>query len=112
MDVKRAIEIISALAYGVDPYTGEVFPDNSPYQNAETVRALFISLQGLEVLDSRNKRVNTLPNNAGKPWSKEEDQELISKFEAGATVKELSIQHGRTHGAIQSRLIKLGKITV
>lgn len=112
MDIKRAIDIIRALADGVDPYTGEMFPAGSPYQNPETVRALYEATKGLEVLDSRRKRVQTLPQNAGKPWTKEEDQLLISRFESGAVIKDLSLKHGRTQGAIHARLIKLGKLTL
>jgi len=40
MELDRAKEIIKALADGVDPYTGERFPADSPYQQADTVRAL------------------------------------------------------------------------
>jgi hypothetical protein len=105
-------EIINALANGADPYTGEILPNNSPYQNPETVRALFHALKGLKILDSREKRAKTLPRNAGKAWSEEEDQQLINSFEAGVMIKDLSTQHGRTQGAIQSRLVKLGKIVV
>ena len=112
MDVKRAIEIICALADGVDPHTGEMFSAGSPYQNPETVRALFEALKGLEVLDSRSKRTQSLPQNAGKSWSKEEDQLLVSRFESGTAIKDLSVQHARTQGAIHARLIKLGKLTV
>jgi hypothetical protein len=112
MEIKRAIEIIRALADGVDPHTGELFAADSPYQNPETVRALFEALKGLEVLNSRSKRTQSLPQNAGKPWTKEEDQLLVSRFESGTTVKDLSVQHARTQGAIQSRLIKLGKLTI
>ena len=32
MDTERAIEIVQALADGVDPYSGERFPSDSPYQ--------------------------------------------------------------------------------
>jgi hypothetical protein len=112
MDTKRAVEIINALASGADPYTGEILPNNSPYQNPETVRALFHALKGLRILDSREKRAKALPRNAGKAWSKEEDQQLINNFEAGVAIKDLSTQHGRTQGAIQSRLVKLGKLGV
>lgn len=110
MDTKRAIEIIKVLADGTDPYTGEILRNDSPYQNPETVRALFHALKGLKILDSRDKRAQALPANAGKAWSEEEDQQLINNFEAGVTIKDLSTQHQRTQGAIQSRLVKLGKI--
>lgn len=112
MEIGKAVEIISALANGIDPYTGEVMSKDSPYQNPDTVRALFLALKGLGALESREKRVNNLPGNAGKPWSHEEEQELITAFDQGISIKELSVKHGRTHGAIQSRLIKMGKLTV
>ena len=35
MDDGEAVEIIKALADGVDPFTGEVFPPESPYQNVQ-----------------------------------------------------------------------------
>ena len=40
MDADKAIEIVKSLADGVDPHTGERYPSDSPYQNADTVRAL------------------------------------------------------------------------
>ena len=35
MQLDRAKEIIEALADGVDPYTGEQFPADGPYQRAD-----------------------------------------------------------------------------
>lgn len=46
MELDRAKEIIQALADGVDPYTGERFPADGPYQRADTVRALYTILTG------------------------------------------------------------------
>jgi hypothetical protein len=46
----------------------------------------------------------------GKPWSPEEDQQLTDAFRAGATIKELCVQHQRGRGAIRSRLQRLGLI--
>ena len=47
MEPDRAIEIVASLADGVDPYSGERFPSGSPYQQADTVRALHLALEGL-----------------------------------------------------------------
>lgn len=44
MDIIRAKEIISALAEGVDPTTGEVLPDNCVCNKGEVVRALYALL--------------------------------------------------------------------
>ena len=43
MELDRAKEIIKALADGVDPYTGERFPADGPYQRAATVHMPFCS---------------------------------------------------------------------
>ncbi len=48
MQLNRAKEIIQALADGVDPYTGEYFPADGPYQRADTVRALHVALEVIE----------------------------------------------------------------
>lgn len=110
MEIARAIQIVQLLADGVDPLTGETFPFDSPYQNPETVRALHLASRGLYVLDQRNKRKERLPQNAGKPWTNNEDEEVISRFRGGATIKEIASEHMRTDGAILSRLVKLGEI--
>ncbi len=44
MEADRAIEIIQSLADGVDPFSGKRFPSDSPYQQADTVRALQLVL--------------------------------------------------------------------
>jgi hypothetical protein len=110
MDTSKALEIVRALADGTDPYTGEVYPPESPYQNAETVRALFTAIDALERAERRKKRKRALPERAGQPWDDEEDSVLIKRFKEGVGVKEIAVEHKRTEGAILSRLEKLGKI--
>ena len=110
MEASGAKRIISALANGVDPFTGEVLSENGPYQNPDTVRALFIALKGLELLEAKERRSDRLPSNVGKRWTPEEDELLSKGFDKGMTIKELSAEHARTSGAIRSRLIFLGKI--
>jgi len=48
MNPDRAIEIVKSLADGVDPFTGERYPSDSAYQNADIVRALYLALDGLD----------------------------------------------------------------
>jgi uncharacterized coiled-coil protein SlyX len=45
VELDRAKEIIQSLADGVDPYTGERFPTDGPYQRSDTVSALFVALE-------------------------------------------------------------------
>ncbi|MBI3938323.1 MAG: hypothetical protein HY323_15195 [Betaproteobacteria bacterium] len=111
MERQAALKIIQQLADGVDPHSGEVFPSDSPYQHPDTIRALFFALHALETRPvSRQPAGEGAPENAGKPWSEDEDKALASAFDAGRQIPELAAQHKRTRVAIQARLVKLGKI--
>ena len=61
MDIAKAKEIIRSLADGRDPATGEQFPPNSPYQQADTVRALFMAL---DAIDNAARRQANRPEGA------------------------------------------------
>jgi len=109
MDETKALSILSALANGVNPLTGEVFPADSPYQTAEIVRALFLALSVFEATAKTRPR-SQAPSNAGKPWTPEEDQELLKGFDRGTTLTALAQTHGRTPAGIQARLEKHGRL--
>ena len=80
------------------------------------MRALFRSIAALEEIqekekkEERQRRERNLPRNAGKAWDAEEDKTLGAEFEVGISIRELAHKHERTEGAIQSRLMKLGRI--
>ena len=106
MEPDRAIEIVQKLADGVDPFTDERFPASSPYQQADTVRALHLALEGLAKL----KRSTARKTGPGRPWSEEEEKDLLRKFDDKVDVEEIAQEHERTKGAIWARLEKLGRI--
>jgi len=108
MDKKEVTLIIKALADGIHPVTGEVFPPDSPYQDVYITRGLFHAINLIEKSKPKSLQKTELPNNAGNPWTNEEDHQLKEAFEAGSTIDELSDKHHRTKGAIKSRLTKLG----
>ena len=110
MQTSEALKIIQALADGINPATGEVFLDDSPYQHHQIIRALFVAVKSLEKNEERQKREQSLPANAGKSWETEEEKVLCAGFDAGMSVSQLAQKHKRTSGSIQSRLVKLGKI--
>lgn len=108
MREQDALEIIKALADGVDPISGKVFPADSPYQNAQITRALCAAATTLEkTVKIKNRK---LPERAGKPWDKEESDAMAMNFDKGMKIGELAKEHKRTHGAIVAQLAKLGKI--
>ena len=113
MEKAAALKILQQLADGVDPQTGEVFRADSPYQRAETVRALFIALHALEAPSAPKPRAaagENAPQNSGKPWSDDEDSALAAAFDAGKKIPELAAQHQRSRFAIEARLAKQGKV--
>ena len=105
MDVQRAKELLMVLADGIDPLTGDVLPDDHVCNKGEIVRALHCAV---EELSRRQKK--TLPENNGKPWTNELDDELGRLFDDGMKRKDLCARLGRTSGAIEPRLERLGKL--
>ena len=78
MDMQRAKELLTILADGTDPLTGEVLPDDHVCNKGEIVRALNCAVEALS-----RKRKKPLPENTGKPWTEELDQELCRLFDEG-----------------------------
>ena len=118
MDHAQALNIVSTLANGVNPVTGEVFPADSPYQSSEIIRALFMAARALEAGTTRAQapareprpRAGALPN-VGKPWTNEEDDQLLAEFDRGRSPRDLAAAHGRTLAGIEARLEKFGRIS-
>jgi hypothetical protein len=115
MEHQQALAILKALAEGVDPATGERFAADSAWQRADTVRALYRAIAAMEALSAPGAAAAARPartgrGNAGKPWSKEEDDRLVAGFDAGQTVEALAETHGRSRFAIEARLARYGKV--
>jgi hypothetical protein len=120
MDDQQALAIVSALANGANPVTGEMFAPDSPYQTPDVIRALFVAQRALEGLrESTRQKASTAPpaqprnasnTNAGKPWSSEEDRQLLAAFDADKPITEIAREHGRTVGGVRARLEKHGRL--
>lgn len=107
MELQTARQIIDTLAQGIHPVTGEAMPEDSPYNAPPVIRALFAVSQALQ---DKPVRTRQLPPNAGKPWEPQEDDKLASAFDSGTDLKQLALEAGRTPFAVETRLIKLGKL--
>lgn len=119
MEIREANDIVSALANGVDPVTGEVLADESPYNDPNVIRALFTVLKSSKGLMPLKKTLKQRqqenvavgrPRNAGLPWTDELKEDLAERFESGASPGELARHFERTTGAILSELAKQGLI--
>ena len=71
MDLQRAKELLSGLADGVDPLTGQVLPEDHVCNKAEIIRAFHCVLKALP-----GKPPKPQPENAGKPWNDADDAVL------------------------------------
>ena len=114
MEIQAARQIIDTLAQGVHPVTGEVMPDDSPYNAPPVIRALVAAsraLEGKRKAPDRTERIARVqPSNQGKPWSPEDDARLEAAYAAGADLKQVAQELGRSQFGIESRLVKLGKL--
>src|SRR4029453_19029353 len=59
------------------------------------VRALYCAVRSLEAASRRRTRgQNEGSNNAGKPWTEEEDRQLLSAFDGGRPLAQLAPRPG------------------
>ncbi|SES94549.1 hypothetical protein [Thalassotalea agarivorans] len=109
------IKVIQTLAKGVDPTTGEVFPQDSPYNNPNVIRALFYASQ--QLVQPRNSKQTVeqkqqqnaakgLPKNAGVRWTDSDRQHVADGFRAGQDVDQLAHSFQRTPNGIKAELIR------
>jgi hypothetical protein len=108
--LRSDLAVIEALTEGVHPMSGEDLGEESIFGEPQVQRALKTALKGMEGLLRRESRQASLPTKAGKAWDSDEDEQLVESFEGGMKFSELAKRHGRTSGAIRSRLTKLGKL--
>lgn len=110
MDDSRAAAILRSLAAGHDHATGQPLADLGALHSPDIARALFLAADALETRQRQARRQATLPRNAGKPWSAEEDERLLAGFDAGHKIDELVAAHERTRSGIEARLVKHGRL--
>ena len=67
--------------------------------NAPSQKQCLRTLNELKGIDQKGKQ--------GHPWTTEEDSLLLKAFNEGNKIYQLAKLHGRSHGAIKARLIKL-----
>ena len=109
MEIDQAQEIVKLLANGIDPTTGEIFANDSPYNSPEVVRALFTVLNHVKQ-PSKSSAAESRPTNAGRPWTEELKHEVAGLFNQGKSIAELAQHFGRSKGAISSELVRQGVI--
>jgi len=93
------------------PRFGPGSPRRQPVSHPQVVRALFCAVKALERVQERERNAKPQPANAGKAWDTDEDTQLLADFDWGMSIKELAHKNQRTMGTIQSRLLRVGRIS-
>ena len=100
------INILQGLSESVDVVTGEVVEGLSEDLKLQLFE---MSVYFDDRLKSRDAQDNRYPNH-GLKWTPEEDEQLLTEYQEGKTINELSAIHCRSNGAIRSRLLNLNVI--
>lgn len=108
MEQNQVVTILESLANGIDPTTGAACHD--AFATPDVIRALFIAAGQLKGEPAITPPRKSPPAAAGARWTDEEDLVLCEEFDHGIALSEIATRHGRTKGAITSRLVKLGRI--
>lgn len=60
---------------------------------------------------SKAEKVTASLANAGQIWTELEENKLLDEFDSNMPIADIAIEHGRSIGAIESRLAQLGRIS-
>jgi hypothetical protein len=113
MDDTQALKIIYTLANGLDPTTEPPVAGPPLLQDGNVIRALYVAVRVLErtTRSRASNRSSRMPANAGKPWTEEEDRQLLERYDGGqTTIAQLAQAHDRTPAGIQARLERHGRV--
>lgn len=115
MGTQSPAEVLSTLAKGFDPSSGELLDATGIWRQpsiADALRAGAAALEAGTTPAPAPARVRPpVAANVGQPWSEQEEQELLAAFAAGTPLPGIAARHARSLTAIEARLERLGTIT-
>jgi hypothetical protein len=111
MDDTTAANLIKSFAMRTPGTFDPVKPESMPVVDAQLAQALHCAAEALESRARLAARRGNVPaRNAGKPWTSDEDERLLTAFDGGATLDVLAENHQRTRTGIEARLVRYGRL--
>ena len=117
MNPESAILILETLLDGVDPVTGEVLPPEHVCQEKEVIRALHTAIIALQSADASDPTASSPASfplakrgklNAGRAWTEEDSQRLISLHLENRPLEEICQILQRRPRGVHNQLTYLG----
>jgi hypothetical protein len=106
IDRKEAHRIVSLIARGADPDKPDQRPTADVLERPGVIRALFLAS---EALNSSTDTLDTTKEvRKGKPWSKDENDELRWEISQNESLEAIAAKHGRSEGGIVARMVHIG----
>lgn len=102
MSALESLAILEALANAADPRTGELLAEEHVCRRPDVTTALQAAARFMADAVARESRLP--PPNTGKPWTAEETRGICEGFDHGRSIEQLMETHGRTRGAVITRL--------
>jgi hypothetical protein len=111
MDRQEAGSLLSILARGIDPITGEILPDDHVCQQPAVIRALYVAADALQANAAAPKeKPKSKHENAGAKWTPELDQQVREAAQRNESIGAIAKILGRSSGSIASRMVRLGLV--
>lgn len=99
---EEGIRILERVSQAGMPYRVLQYPENVQKMIVES----FVGPREEQILEGSGKETGQIKMNVGAPWTMEEDEQLKAEFQSGMKIQDIANKHGRTKGAISSRLRK------
>lgn len=116
MDRQEAGSLLSILAQGIDPITGEILPDDHVCQQPAIIRALFLAADALKDsapmpnAPAQKEKPKSKYENAGAKWTPELDEQVRDGAQCNESIGTIAKRLGRSSGSIASRMVRLGLV--
>lgn len=108
MNITRAKQILTSLAGGIDPFTGEVLYENNVCNHGKTIEAINCVLEELGRFEGEYSEI--MPENSGSKWTSRDEEQLRNMLSSRASKRQIIKALGRSESGIAARLVRLGLI--